>query len=152
MDVTQVKLTKLYVKHKPSFTWLKYVRGIDLSQHCARSLVGDYEMRWKRFGYPRIPYFGLVLPESPFYYFCAVTNNWEDNAHVAWMASAGDILEVDNEQVHIIVENAKALPISKEYIDWDLPHANEESYNTCRNWWFANYLAKEYFNNTKENV
>lgn len=136
-------INKIVVKKRSAFTWLKYVTGTDLSHHCAKSLLGTYERRWHRFGNRPI-WSPLSLPASPFYYFCAVTSKWEDNAHVAFVEKGGSHMVVDNDQVYFEAENAEQIPISNDYIDWSLPQANDPAFNTCRNWWFASYLHKVY--------
>lgn len=142
-------IKNITVKHPASFTWLKYINGVDLSHHCAKSLLGTYEQRWHRYGNKPI-WSPLTLPVSPFYYFCAVTPRWENNAHVAFVYKEGATMIVDNDQVYMEVENAEALPINQDCIDWNLPQSQDKAFNTCRNWWFASYLAKHYYPNCKK--
>lgn len=143
METTNVRIEKLVVKPATRFTWLKYVTGTDLDHHCAKSLLGTYEKRWHRYG--NRPIWGpLTLPVSPFYYFCAVTPRWETNVHVAWRAKAGARMVIDTPLVYMEVQNAEEIPITKDYINWKLLQSQDVHYNTCRNWWFANYLKATY--------
>lgn len=121
--------------------WLRYVNGVDLSKHCMYSLLGHNDRRI----YPFMKkVWNLELKESRYYYLCGVDLNfdWNKNLHLAWRYSCGEVLEVDNEFIRCRIINARRMEISSRYIDWSLPHAHDRFYNTCRNWWFANMIAR----------
>ena len=40
-----MKITNLTINANFRYLWLKTVRDVDLTQHCARSLVGEYDKR-----------------------------------------------------------------------------------------------------------
>jgi hypothetical protein len=70
------------------YFWLKYVRGFDASQHCARCLVGSYEKRV----HPTMPLgttLALNAGGAPFVYLCGVGPKYTDNLHLAWRPVAG---------------------------------------------------------------
>ena len=143
MELPNVIIKKIIIKSNAKFTWLKYVTGTDLDNHCAKSLKGKYEKNWHRFGNRPI-WQPLILPYSPFYYFCAVTQSWETNVHVAWKPKPGVKMIIDTPLVYMEVQDAEQIPITKDYINWKLPQSQNSNYNTCRNWWFANYLNAIY--------
>lgn len=122
--------------------WLRYVSGVDLSNHCMKSLLGHNDRRVR--GFVRKLPENLQLEESPYYYLCGVDANfvWEKNLHLAFTYSCGEVLEVDDEFIHCRILNARRLEISNRFIDWSLPQSRNKYFNTCRNWWFANMIAR----------
>lgn len=121
--------------------WLRYISGVDLSQHCMKSLLGHNDNRVYSF-LKRME--NLELSEAKYYYLCGVDMNfdWNKNLHLAFRYSCGEILEVDNEFIRCRIINARRMEISDRYIDWSLPQSRNRHYNTCRNWWFANMIAR----------
>ena len=122
--------------------WLRYVNGVDLSNHCMKSLLGHNDKRVRGF-MRRLPE-NLRLEESRYYYLCGVDAEfvWARNLHLAFAYSCGEVLEVDNEFIRCRILNARRLEISDRYIDWSLPQSRNKYFNTCRNWWFANMIAR----------
>lgn len=121
--------------------WLRYIYGVDLSQHCMKCLLGHNDKRVR--GYMRTLR-GLKLEESRYYYLCGVDEywRWNKNLHLAFIPSYGSVIEIDNEFIKCKIHNAKQLPITPDYIDWSLPQAKNKLFHTCRNWQFANMLAR----------
>jgi len=138
-----MRILECNVKVAVKFSWLKYVTGSNIKEHCAKSLVGTYEQRINRWGQPNCA--GLVLPESPFYYFCCVTNQYKTNVHVAWREAKGKTMVVENELVRMVVEDAEQLPIDNRSIYRELHVSQDWHYSTCRNWWFASWLKRQGF-------
>lgn len=136
-----VTIEYAHFKNVYRILWLRYINGIDLSHHCMKSLIGknDSRVTWWATDLPT-----LVLPKAPFYYLCGVERhfNWAKNLHLAFREKEGSVIEIDDDFIHCRILNAERIPITPDYIDYSLPHADEKAYNTCRNWWFANYLAK----------
>lgn len=121
--------------------WLRYVSGVDLSQHCMKSLLGSNDRRV----YPFMKkVWNLELKDAPYYYLCGVDLNfdWRKNLHLAFRYSCGEVLEVDNEFIRCRIINARRMEISERFIDWSLPQSHNKYFNTCRNWWFANMIAR----------
>ncbi len=133
-----VKIEFAHFRYRYRYLWLKYVTGTNLSVHCARCLIGEYD---SRIHHGVIDVENVELPKSPYYYLCGVTSKWENNLHLAFREKEGAVIEIDNNQIRCRIINAEQLPISSEYIDPTLAHADKKAYNTCRNWWFANYIS-----------
>lgn len=121
--------------------WLRYVNGVDLSNHCMKSLLGHNDRRVR--GFMRQLPANLRLEESPYYYLCGVDANfvWEKNLHLAFTYSCGSVIEIDDAFIRCRILNARRLEISNRFIDWSLPQSRNKFFNTCRNWWFANMIA-----------
>ena len=91
-----VKIEYFYTDRMYKYLWLKYVTGTNLSVHCARCLLGEYEVRFK--GYIRSLH-DIELKDAPVYYLCGVAHDrvWKHNLHIAFVAAAGQMIEVDDE-------------------------------------------------------
>lgn len=124
--------------------WLRYVYGVDLSNHCMKSLLGHNDKRVRGFMRSLPP--GMELEESRFYYLCGVDVNfeWSKNLHVAFVRSVGSEIVIDNPFVRLKILNARRLPITTDYINWRHSQARNKLFNTCRNWQFASMLASKY--------
>ena len=122
------------------YLWLKRVIGVDLSVHCARCLVGKYTDNIS----PRNPHTTDIQLDDGIYYLCGVSMpyNWAKNFHLAFEYSEGSRIEYANNGISVVIENARALPISESYIDQSDPNAWKKEFRTCRNWQFAHYLNK----------
>lgn len=127
-------------KYKYRFLWLKYVSGINLSRHCARCLLGGYDERIHP-GLTEVH--SINLKKSQYLYLCGVTGKWENNLHLAFREKEGSEITIDNKHIKCRIINAEEIPISDKYIDHSLVYANDKAYNTCRNWWFANYINEQ---------
>ena len=135
-----IHVKNLHVTKPFRYLWLKSVVDVDLSQHCARCLIGKYS---KAINNKTIQLNDLNL-ENGVYYLCGVSipYNWNNNFHLAFMYKEGETIHHSNNGIDIQIENAVALPISTEFIDNTDIHANNKSYATCRNWQFAHYFKK----------
>lgn len=71
-----VKIEYFYTDRMYKYLWLKYVTGTNLSVHCARCLLGEYEERIK--AYMRSIY-NLELRDAPVYYLCGVAYDRRDS-------------------------------------------------------------------------
>ena len=122
------------------YLWLKTVEGVDLSQHCARCLVGEYSKSMSNATERAV---NIPLEDSV-YYLCGVALpfNWHHNFHLAFRPCPGSVVEYESNGIHVVIEDAENLPINAGYIDPDDPHAETKAYNTCRNWQFAHYYKK----------
>ena len=122
------------------YLWLKAVTGVNLEEHCAKCLLGEYD--------PRISASmrrasGLELPEAPFHYLCGVTTPyvWERNFHLAWRHREGSTLEVDRHGIRITIDNAEEVTFGESDIDPQDRHIKYKTYRTCRNWQFAHKIS-----------
>lgn len=136
-----VRIKRLVLKGNYRIQWLKYVRGVDLGEHCIKCLLGKREKKIVPNGNE---YTDLELEDSPYYYFCAVYNGWnyDKNVHLAFRRQDGSIIHVRTELFEADVEDAERIDIDSSSIDPDNPHAGERLYIRCRNWQFANWLWK----------
>lgn len=135
-----VKIEYAEFKYKYRYLWLKYITGVNLSKHCAKCLLGEYDPNIHQ-GLAEVQ--NLNLQQAKYYYLCGVTSKWENNLHLAFREKTGSVIEIDDKHIKCRIVNAEQLPITDMYIDPALAHAEEKAYNTCRNWWFANYISAE---------
>ncbi|MFJ7422762.1 hypothetical protein ACIQXD_29785 [Streptomyces uncialis] len=125
------------------YLWLKYVTGVDLTQHCARSLHGPYSPAVD----PRHTHLDLTLTEHPqpiCWYLCGVTTDpsrWADNPHLALEAAPGETHTLTVQHLDVTLTDARPI------IGWghhSIPPADSNAHNrryaTCRNWQFAHHL------------
>ena len=143
ITIKNIEITKPF-----RYLWLKYINGVNLDVHCANSLLGFYSKKIdKKIGI----YSDITLDEfePKILYLCGVAFPfvWDNNFHLAFREKQGAIIKYSNNGISLEIENAEILPIDKSYIDLNHKKAKFKSYNTCRNWWFANYLFKNIFNN-----
>ena len=130
----------LTVKLPYRYLWLKHVTGVDLSQHCARCLCGDYSREVRRW---RHEYRDIFLDDKCIaHYLCGVLN-YEDNLHCAIMRMDGAHAEAHDAKYDIEIEGGIIVPITPDSIPPDIPHAGERAFRTCRNWQFANWLKAQ---------
>lgn len=122
-----------------SYLWLKYVTDFDLTNHCAKCLIGEYSKAFEKGGNTQTV-FDLPLNEydAKYYYLCGVTKpyRWSRNLHVAFEYAKGETLHYDDGKTLLFIENARQITIEEQshYIS---PFGHLRSYNTCRNWRFA---------------
>lgn len=137
---TTIELFK--AKRLYKYLWCKEVSAVTLGVHCARCLVGNYNTAFH--GGIMAEIRNVVLPESKWYYICGVSSdrNWSHNLHIAFVYAAGQEIIIDDEFCTCHIMNARRLDISTKYIDWSLPQSRRKEFSTCRNWQFANMVAK----------
>jgi len=128
------------------YLWLKYVTGVNLEQHCAKCLKGQYSKKIN----PHVNGFEkIVLDEShaDYYYLCGVSipYKWEKNFHLAFKYMQGSIIELERLGIKIKIRGAELIPIIPTPLsEIDSFHKHDPAYNTCRNWQFATMIADEY--------
>ena len=135
-----MKIINLTVTKPFKYLWLKTVLDVDLSQHCAKCLIGEYNSNIKA----NIKTIENLEISNDIQYLCGVAQPfiWKNNFHLAFKYSKGNILNYSNNGISIIIEDAEMLPISNKYIDLDDINSTKKTYNTCRNWQFAHYFKK----------
>lgn len=125
------------------YLWLKSVTGVDLSQHCARSLKGPYckgiSARGGRTQSVELhPTPGLIA-----WYLCGVTQHpyrWHDNPHLPLVpapGAEGTIMLAGG--MTVTYQDAHPVDFSEEDIPPDAEHRLDRAYRTCRNWQFAHH-------------
>lgn len=122
------------------YFWLKNVKDVDLNQHCAKCLIGEYNKKINAFEKE----FSNIQLENGVYYLCGVSYPfiYDNNFHLAFKYSENSNIEIQRNDVSIYMKNAVELPINAEHIDLTHSKAKFKSYYTCRNWQFANYFKK----------
>lgn len=146
-------LTSVFVeafRHRPSeqawkFFWVKYVEGVDLSQHCQNCLLGTTSKKIRtRFiagATEEVVRRDIWLNEDSarVLYFCGVSDPyvWERNFHLAVKVVEGAKLRVDEPGVQMSLINAEKLTIDELHLDRAHPMASHRSFSSCRNWQFA---------------
>ena len=133
-----MKIISLDVNKYFKFLWLKSVLDVDLSQHCAHSLIGEYEPNINN----SVKHIENLNINNDIHYLCGVAfpYNWNNNFHLAFKYSQNHILKYSNNGISVVIQDAVALPISPKYINTNDKHYNTKSYYTCRNWQFAHYF------------
>lgn len=122
-----MKIVELNVNSSFSYLWLKTVKDVDLSQHCARCLIGEYDKRIS----PRKEHIENIELENSIYYLCGVSKPyvWNNNFHLAFEPCEGSTIQINDKGISVIIEGAKQLPISDKYINHPKMIYKSESVN-----------------------
>lgn len=138
-----ITIKKVNVTGKFKYLWLKYINGIDLTNHCAKCLLGTYS---KKISNTTAEAAEITLDESGaiVYYLCGVSMpyNWNKNFHLAFKEKPGSSVKVNYNGIEIELDNAEQILFSMDDINPADPNANKPVFSTCRNWQFAHYLRK----------
>lgn len=135
-----MKIVSLDVSAQFRYLWLKTVTDVDLSQHCANCLIGEYNSvistKTKHLD-------NVELPDA-IHYLCGVAFpwKWDNNFHLAFIPSKGNTVVYESNGIRIEIQDAVQLPISTEYVNVNHPKAKFKTYATCRNWQFAHYFSE----------
>ena len=132
-----IKIKSMTVTKPFKYLWLKSVRGVNLDQHCAKCINGQYD---KRLGAHVRQLKDESLTEN-MYYLCGVALpfKWANNFHLAFRHKEGSVLTYESNGVAVVIENAERILFSEADIDWTLPQSRNKAFSTCRNWQFANW-------------
>lgn len=135
-----IVIRNLEVTSKFKYLWLKKVNGVDLSVHCARCLLGEYDNRVNA----RTKSLKNIELLGDVYYLCGVSAPyiWANNFHLAFRLANGEKFTAERNGVKISVENAEIIDFSENDIDMTLPQAKKKEFYTCRNWQFANKILR----------
>ena len=150
-----VEIKKLTLKNQYRIVWLRYIYGVDLSNHCMKCLLGHNDKRFR--GY-MTSLADTKLENARYYYLCGVDKDfiYNNNMHVAFIQKEGSSINIDNNLFSVYIENAERINIVPDYINWSLKDAKNKLFNTCRNWQFANMIYKKdqtiRFNSVPENT
>lgn len=149
-----MKLTLIPGPDRYLYLWLKAIRAVDLSQHCASVFVGAYhpDVDPKAVGEQVIEF--EPDPDVVAYYLCGVARNGAPyrNAHLAMVSAPGERWsgmagsdESHSEGSRLTVELEDGAPVfgwGPKSVPVDDPKAGVKAYATCRNYQFAHHLAK----------
>ena len=122
------------------YLWMKTVKSVDLSVHCAKCLIGMWDSRIS--GDKKI--IENIELYNSVYYICGVAYpwDWNKNFHLAFEPCEGENIDFNYNLIHVEIEGAKALPILEENINPLDPNIDNDVYRTCRNWQFAHWFKK----------
>lgn len=135
---------QLDVKRYHEFFWLRSIRAVNIYKCCAECFIGAKDNR---------VYYGTLHktkaqidievfedPKAVAYYLCGLSEgfDWNKNTHVAFVPSPGEIIVVDNANIHLEITDAKRIDFSN--YKPNPPGYFTQRQRTCRNWIFANYI------------
>ena len=140
-------IEELIVKKKFQYIWLKSVRDVDLTKHCANCLIGQYDPRINK---KTSVAYDLKLDDEDIYYLCGVSEpyNWNNNFHLAFRYKKDSRIVEEKNGITVIIKDAERLPISSEYNDINI---RDKAFTSCRNWQFANYFERVIKNDSSSN-
>lgn len=128
------------------YLWGKYVTGINLEVHCAKSLKGNYSKKIVKNKSTRE---NIKLDEynSNIFYLCGVSKpyKWNENFHLALRYKPGNNITIERNGLYLEIENAEEIPIVFDIDKCNHENKYKEEYSSCRNWQFA-YLYQDLFN------
>ena len=128
------------------YFWLKYVRGFNPAEHCAKSLLGKHSRKvWFQMSLNSM----TILDELPpggydFIYLCGVSENfiWQNNLHlpVRPVPGAKAVLQAYT-GMRCVIQNAEIVEIPQIPLGFA---GFSREFTTCRNWQFGvnNYSIK----------
>lgn len=135
---------RLEILKKCNFFWLRTIRGVDISQCCAKCFIGDKDNR---------VYYGTLHksqtvvdidvkqdPTAKAYYLCGLSEGfvWEMNTHVAFVPDSNSEILIENDRFKLHITNARRIHFW-DYVP-DPPGEYSKQQRKCRNWIFANYI------------
>ena len=127
-----------------SSLWLKYVRAVDLSQHCIGSLIGERHEAIDRYAKAQVIFLN-EHPPAPVYYLCGVTYPyvWSRNVHLMAIPAPGEQHEFKSSGFTFELYDLRPVEITRGAIDPAYPKAKLKEFFTCRNWQGAWWMHVE---------
>lgn len=135
---------RLEILKKCNFFWLRSIKGVDVTQCCAKCFIGEKDNR---------VYYGTLhkshavvdidikqYATAKAYYLCGLSNGfvWALNTHVAFVPDKHSEIHIENDRIRLDITNARRIHF------WDYtpspPGYFTKQQRTCRNWIFANYI------------
>lgn len=134
----------LEVKQYNEFFWLRSIRAVNIYKCCAECFIGQKDNR-VYYGTLHKPKAFIDIevrhdPKAVAYYLCGLSAgyNWYKNTHVAFVPAPGETVEIDNENIHLVITDARRVDFASYKPN---PHGFfTQKQRTCRNWIFANYI------------
>lgn len=129
------------------YVWLKYITGIDLSVHCAKTFKGVYSKKVTKEPMQQeiaLDEADLSKCQYQFYYLCGVSTPYvlANNFHLAFVYKKGSMVHYKQNGIDIQIRDACQLQITPQDIDGSMQEAQLKEYYTCRNWQFANTIRR----------
>jgi len=134
--IDQIQITEFSTDRQWMYLWLKAVKGFNLDQHCARSLIGSYEPKEQI-------QTGAVLTKSKVYYLCGVAKpfRYNENFHLAFQYKPGSVLPIVENGIAICIKNAQQIIFpAMTAMDTHHPKGTQKAFYSCRNWQFAHHM------------
>lgn len=134
----------LDIKQKCSFFWLRAIKNVRLDKCCAQCFIGTpYHEIYEQTRYKETAHVEFDIPISAdvkAYYLCGLSRGmkYENNTHVAFVPCDGENIIIDNDRIHLEIENARKIEFEGYKPNPEGEYTHEQ--RTCRNWIFANYL------------
>ncbi|MEE1150662.1 MAG: hypothetical protein UH242_06885, partial [Methanobrevibacter sp.] len=124
-----IVIEKFETDRKWRFLWLQYINGVNLKQHCQKCLLGKTSKKITN-DLKEAENIALDELDSRYYYLCGVAPSMalEDNFHLAFEECEGEIIEYSFNGISVEIKNAKRVEFSKDDINWDVEHSDEELY------------------------
>lgn len=120
--------------------WATSITGVNLNQHCALSLRGPRLRGYLGPGAARGRWIVADMP-SPRngvigWYVCGVSvgSKLAQNAHLFAVPAPGEVADLTWSWGRARLTNARAVPITPDFIDPTDPHTNDPYFANCRNW------------------
>jgi hypothetical protein len=133
-------IESLKVEMPFKYLWLKTVERVDLTQHCARCLIGQYDKRINA----NVTDLEDIPLENSVYYLCgdSAPYVWANNFHLAFKPCKGKQVVYENNGIRVVINDAERIEFDENDIDFTLVKSRISSFKTCRNWQFANKFVK----------
>ena len=145
VESTGTMKISLNIKRPSEFFWVRKIRGVDISQCCAKCFIGESDTRMYHAttnGQTPRSVEMEVKPGAQYvaYYLCGLSKNYfyQNNTHVAFVYAPGEMLRVETSQIELTISNARQVDFQK-YVPKPEGVYNQRQ-RTCRNWIFANYI------------
>jgi hypothetical protein len=147
-------IARVHINDRYRYFWLKEVTGVDLTQHCAKSLRGVWRKdlsfahdRWRDAGMSEPLVLDVRFGPADAYYFCGVTDPyvWRRNAHLVFVPdpNAEEPKVYQHNGLTIETLGLTRVSFSEADINRSDPNKGRFEYRTCRNWQFAHWFARE---------
>ena len=135
----------LDIKKQSEFFWMRGIVEVDINQCCGKCFIGETDPRLyhatANYQTPKIVELGIRdIGEVKAYYICGLSKNYNyhKNTHVAFVPETGSTMEIDTDQIHLEIINARH--INFQGYEPNPAGVFTKKQRTCRNWIFANYL------------
>lgn len=132
-------IKKFESKRQWLYLWGKYVTGVNLEVHCAKSILGYYSKKIDK-NLASINDLKLNEYNSNIFYLCGVSRpyKWLENFHLAIRYKEGNNITISRNGLYLEIENAEELPIIFDIDKCNHKNKYNKNFATCRNWQFAN--------------
>lgn len=154
---------RVQINDRYRYFWLKEVTGVDLTQHCAKSLRGVWRKdlsfahdRWRDAGMTEPLALDVRFGPADAYYFCGVTDPyvWRRNAHLVFVPDPRKVepRAYRNNGLTIETLGLSRVSFSEADINPTDPNRLRTEFRTCRNWQFAHWFARRHLEQSGQNA